>query len=446
METFDKSLIYYFVGIKGTGMSALALVLDGEGYQVQGSDVATYFFTQQELDRRQIPIYEFSADNLKEGMFVIAGNAFPDDHPEIQRARELGLPLMRYHNFLGKLIENYTSIAITGSHGKTSTTGLMAHILSKLAPTSYLIGDGTGSGDEAATYFALEACEYRRHFLAYVPDYAIITNVDFDHPDYYQSIQDVFEAIQTFVHQAKKAIIACGEDDYLRQLEAEVPVYYYGFATDNEVYAANIERTTEGSSFDVYIHGEKFGRFDSPVYGKHNILNVLAVITVAYLEGFPADKIAEELASYGGVKRRFSTRELNQLTLIDDYAHHPSEIKATIDAAHQKYPDREIIAVFQPHTFSRTVALLNEFANALSVADQVYLVDIFTSAREKEGDISIEDLANLVVGGAEIISKDYLTPLMDYQDAVILFMGAGDIDKLSRQFEQVYSQQVANKF
>lgn len=446
METFDKNLTYHFVGIKGTGMSALALVLHGEGYQVQGSDVATYFFTQQGLENKGIKLLEFSADNIQAGQFVIAGNAFPDDHPEIAKAQELGLPMMRYHAFLGKLIENYTSIAVTGSHGKTSTTGLMSHILSHLQPTSYLIGDGTGYGDESAKYFALEACEYRRHFMAYKADYAIITNVDFDHPDYYQSIEDVYQAIQGFASQTGKAIIACGEDDYLQKLQVDIPVYYYGFSKDMFSYAVNIERTPLGSSFDVYIDGDKFGRFDSPVYGKHNILNVLAVITVAYLEGFKAEDIAKHLKTYGGVKRRFSTREIQGLTLIDDYAHHPSEIKATIDAAHQKYPNREIVAVFQPHTFSRTVALLNEFANALSMADQVYLVDIFTSAREQDGDISIDDLANLVVGGAEIISKDHLSPLMSYQDAVILFMGAGDIDKLSSQFEQVYSQQAANKF
>ena len=446
MESFDKKLIYHFVGIKGTGMSALALVLFGEGYQVQGSDVSTYFFTQQELENNHIPIMEFSADNINDQLFVIAGNAFGDDHPEIQKARELNLPMMRYHDFLGKLIQSYTSIAITGSHGKTSTTGLMAHILKNMTPTSYLIGDGTGAGDEAARYFALEACEYRRHFLAYVADYAIITNVDFDHPDYYQSIEDVFEAIQTFANQAQKAVVACGEDDHLRNLEVDVPLYYYGFSSDYDVYASNIERGVDGSRFDIHIDGQFFGRFDSPVYGKHNILNVLAVVAVANLEGFPANEIAKHLKTYGGVKRRFSTRQVNDLTLIDDYAHHPSEIKATIDAAHQKYPNREIVAVFQPHTFSRTVALLNEFANALSIADNVFLVDIFTSAREQTGDISIEDLANLVVGGAQIISKDHLSPLMDHDNAVILFMGAGDIDKLSRQFEQVYSQHAANKF
>lgn len=446
METFDKNNIYHFIGIKGTGMSALALVLHGEGYQVQGSDVSTYYFTQQGIEAAGIPMMEFHPDNIQAGQFIIAGNAFGDDHPEIMKAKALNLPMMRYHEFLGNFISNYTSIAVTGSHGKTSTTGLLSHVLKHVTPTSYLIGDGTGYGDAAATYFALEACEYRRHFLAYHPDYAIITNVDFDHPDYYHSIEDVFEAIQIFAQQVKKGLIICGEDEYLKDIQVDIPMYSYGFSKNDYVTASNIERTTQGSTFDVHIDGGYFGRFFTPVFGKHNILNTLSVITFMSLEGFDALAVNEALSTYGGVKRRFSTRELASLTIIDDYAHHPSEIKATIDAAHQKYPEREIIAVFQPHTFSRTVALLNEFANALSIADQVYLVDIFTSAREKEGDISIEDLSNLVVGGAEIISRDHLSPLLTTEDSVIIFMGAGDIDKLSKHFENIYSQQHANKF
>ncbi|MGF3067121.1 UDP-N-acetylmuramate--L-alanine ligase [Facklamia sp. P12945] len=435
----DKNTVYHFVGIKGSGMSALALVLHGEGYHVQGSDVATYFFTQQELENQSIKILEFSADNIQARQTIIAGNAFNDEHPELVKARELGLPIYRYHTFIGDLLKQYTSIAVTGSHGKTSTTGLLAHTLKKLAPLSYLIGDGTGFGDEESTYFALEACEYRRHFMAYQPDYAIITNIDFDHPDYYQSIEDVFSAFNDFSHQAKKGIIAWGDDPFLSKLQSNVPVYRYGLNDNQEFYTDNIQRTPKGSDFDVYIKGEKFGHFHLPAYGEHNILNALAVITLLYLEGFKAKDIAEQMASFQGVKRRFSVRQVEDLIIIDDYAHHPSEIKATIDAAQQKYPNRRVVAIFQPHTFSRTVALLNEFAEALSIADHVHLVDIFTSAREQSGDVKIEDLARMINEKVEIISKDHLSPLMDYKDEVLLFMGAGDIDHLARQFETAYA-------
>lgn len=434
-----KDTIYHFVGIKGSGMSALALILHGEGYQVQGSDITKYFFTQQELEEKKIKLLPFDPENIHEGLTIIAGNAFPDDHPELVKARELGLIIYRYHHFLGDLIKGYTSIAVTGSHGKTSTTGLISHCLKQLAPVSYLIGDGTGYGDEAAKFFALEACEYRRHFLAYAPDYAIITNIDFDHPDYYRSIEDVTEAFFTFAHQAKKAVIACGEDPYLKALDLQVPVYYYGLSDQSDFYADQIERNQAGSDFNAYHKGQLLGKFHVPSYGQHNVLNALAVISVLTLEGFTAEQIAQHLATFAGVKRRFSVRQVKDLIIIDDYAHHPSEIKATIDAAKQKYPDREVVAIFQPHTFSRTVALLKEFAEALSMADQVHLVDIFTSAREKSGDITIQDLAKMISDKVEIVSTDHLSPLMTYDQQVLLFMGAGDIDRLARQFEEAYS-------
>lgn len=435
-----KETTYHFVGIKGSGMSALALILHGEGYRVQGSDVDKYFFTQDELEKRQIPMFVFDEKNITEGLTIIAGNAFADDHEELVKARELNLPIYRYHHFLGTLIDNYTSIAITGSHGKTSTTGLMSHTLSHLAPTSYLIGDGTGFGDEKASYFALEACEYRRHFMAYQADYAIITNVDFDHPDYYSDIEEVFAAFQDFANQTRKAIVAWGNDVYLRKLQVDIPIYYYGLDDTADVYADNIQLHPEGANFDVYIKGEKFGNFRVPSLGEHNVLNALAVITVLKLEGFSASAIAEHLATFGGVKRRFSETKIDELVIVDDYAHHPTEITATIKAAKQRYPHKQCVAIFQPHTYTRTKALLNEFADALNTADVVYLADIFESAREKTGDIKIDDLAHRISKFEHLIEFNHLEPLMYYKDAVLVFMGAGDIDKIAKQFETLYRQ------
>ena len=389
MENQNK--LYHFVGIKGSGMSSLALVLHEQGLNVQGSDIEKYFFTQRDLEKANITILPFNADNVKPGMTIIAGNAFPDSHEEIQRAKELGLEVIRYHDFIGHFIQNYTSIAVTGSHGKTSTTGLLSHVLSGVRPTSYLIGDGTGHGDPQAEFFSFEACEYRRHFLAYSPDYAIMTNIDFDHPDYYTSIDDVFTAFQTMAGQVK-SYFAYGDDAYLRKLKANVPIYYYGVTENDDIQARNIERTTSGSAFDVY-HGDEFvGHFTVPAFGKHNILNALGVIAVAYFEKLDLKEVAEEMLTFPGVKRRFSEKIVADMTVVDDYAHHPAEIKATIDGARQKYPDKEIIAVFQPHTFTRTIALMDEFAEALDLADKVYLCDIFGSAREEQGNVKIEDL------------------------------------------------------
>ena len=439
----NQETVYHFVGIKGSGMSALALILHDKGYKVQGSDVKKYFFTQKNLEDNHIPIYLFDEANIKEGMTVIAGNAFPDTHEEISKALELGLPVKRYHDFLGELSDQYTSVAITGSHGKTSTTGLLSHVLSGIKPTSYLIGDGTGRGEKDAEYFVLEACEYRRHFLAYKSDYALITNIDFDHPDYYTSIEDVQDAFLSFSQQIKKAIFACGDDARLQELHASVPIVYYGFDEYNDFQAKNLERTTEGSTFDVFVRGDFYGKFFIPSYGKHNIQNALGVIAFSHYEGLDLDKVQERLQSFKWVKRRFTEKNVIDTVIIDDYAHHPAEIRATLDATHQKYPDREIVAVFQPHTFSRTVALLDEFGEALDLADAVYLCDIFTSAREQEGTVTIRDLLDKTEKGKDIISEEDMSALLKHKNQVVVFMGAGDVDKFEHAFEVILSQSEA---
>lgn len=426
-------------------MSALALILHDKGFRVQGSDISKYFFTQKSLEENNIPILIFDKANIKEGMTIIAGNAFPDSHEEIVRAKKLGLKVKRYHDFLGELSSHYTSISITGSHGKTSTTGLMAHVLSGIDKTSYLIGDGTGSGIEDARFFVLEACEYRRHFLAYQTDYAIITNIDFDHPDYYTSIEDVEEAFRTFASQIKKAIFACGDDGRLQHLQASAPIIYYGFSENNDFQAKNIVRSTKGSQFDVYVRGDLYGHFEIPAYGKHNIQNALAVIAFCHYEGLSQEKVMNQLKTFTGVKRRFTEKDVMGTVIIDDYAHHPAEIRATLDAARQKYPDREIVAVFQPHTFTRTVAMLSEFGEALDLADAVYLCEIFTSAREQNGEVTIEDLLEKSQKAVEVVRQEDTSPLLKYKGQVIVFMGAGDVEKIEHSFERILNQSVPTK-
>lgn len=434
--------LYHFTGIKGSGMSSLAQILFDSGEKVQGSDVETYFFTEQPLRDRNIPIFPFNADNIQPGMTVIVGNAFPDDHPEIVRAKELNVEVIRYHKFLGEYLTKFTSIAITGAHGKTTTTGLMSHVISGFKPTSYLIGDGTGSGNEDASFFVMEACEYRRHFLAYKPDYAIMTNIDFDHPDYYHDIEDVYSAFQQLALQVNKAIIACGDDEYLQKIKANVPVVYYGFGEHNDFSARNIEKTTEGTTFEVYVRNEYYDTFTIPFFGDHNVLNSLAVISLCQYEGVPVNIIKERLLTYKGVKRRFTETKIGDNVLVDDYAHHPTEIKATLQSARQKYPEKEIVAIFQPHTFSRTKAFLEQFAKSLEQADAVYLCDIFGSAREKEATLSINDLANLI-DGCNILDMDTIENLKTHPNAVFLFMGAGDVHKYQEAFEKILYAETA---
>ncbi|MBL4951924.1 UDP-N-acetylmuramate--L-alanine ligase [Neobacillus sp. OS1-32] len=428
--------IYHFVGIKGTGMSALAQVLHDMKFEVQGSDFEKHFFTQDALEKSGIKILPFQKENIKPGMTIIAGNAFPDTHEEIQEAMKLGLPIVRYHRFLGDFLQRFTSIAITGAHGKTSTTGLLAHVISGMKPTSFLIGDGTGKGEENAEYFVFEACEYRRHFLSYFPDYAIMTNIDFDHPDYFANIDDVFSAFQEMAMQVNKAIFACGDDEQLQKIQAKVPVLFYGFDEGNDYQAKNIVKTTDGTSFDVFIRNTFYDTFSIPTFGTHNVLNALAVIGLCHYEEMSVDTVKERLTTFQGVKRRFSEKRIGSQILIDDYAHHPTEIKATIDAAKQKYPEKEVIAVFQPHTFTRTQAFLEDFAAALRLADRTYLCEIFGSARENHGKLTIKDLQAKIVG-AEILTEDNTAVLQKHDHSVILFMGAGDIQKFQEAYEKL---------
>lgn len=430
--------VYHFIGIKGTGMSALAHILHDSGEKVQGSDVEQYFFTEEALRNKNIPILPFAKENIKEHYTVIAGNAFSDDHEEIQEAKRLGVKFYKYHDFLGEWQQQYTSIAVTGVHGKTSTTGLLSHVLEQNFPVSYLIGDGTGLGNTDSKYFSFEACEYRRHFLAYRPDYAIITNIDYDHPDYFSSLQDVINAFETFASQVKKAIIACGDDEQLKQIKAEVPIVYYGFDESNDFVAKNVHITEKGTSFDVYVRNTFYDTFLIPLFGNHHVLNALGVIALCDYENISKDKI-KHLSTFPGVKRRFSEKTIGKQVLIDDYAHHPIEITATIESARKKYPNHEVVAIFQPHTYTRTKIFLKEFAESLSSADHVYLCDIFGSARERAGELSIEDLQKLV-DRSHILHIDSTDILKKHENSVLLFMGAGDIQKFQDAYEKVLSQ------
>ncbi|KZZ85702.1 UDP-N-acetylmuramate--L-alanine ligase [Bacillus sp. SJS] len=428
--------VYHFVGIKGTGMSALAQILHDMGYGVQGSDIDKTIFTQKALEDRGVTILPFDKENIKPGLTIIAGNAFPDTHAEIAEAMNLGLPVIRYHRFLGEFMNKYTSVGVTGVHGKTSTTGLLSHVIQGAEPTSFLIGDGTGKGLPDSKYFIFESCEYRRHFLSYYPDYAIMTNIDFDHPDYFANIEDVFDAFQKMALQVKKGIIACGDDEHLQQIQAKVPVVYYGFGEQNDFQARNVVKSTDGTSFDVFVRNTFYSSFKITGFGDHSVLNALSVIALCHYEEVNVEIIQERLLTFEGVKRRFNEKVIGSQVLIDDYAHHPTEIKVTIEAARQKYPDRDVIAVFQPHTFTRTQSFMQEFADSLKKADYVYLCDIFGSARENAGKLSIDDLI-AKIDQSSLIQEAEMDVLKKHENGVLVFMGAGDIQKYQRAYENV---------
>ncbi|MBP1990530.1 UDP-N-acetylmuramate--L-alanine ligase [Paenibacillus eucommiae] len=419
---------YHFIGIKGSGMSAVAQYLHDMGHSVQGEDVEAFLFTQKSLDSRNIPLYSFGNAPLSPAMTVIASNAFSDEHPSILQCKRLNIPVRRYHHFLGESLKGYTSIAITGSHGKTTTTGMMVHALQAIEPTCSLIGDGTGSGHPDARLFVFESCEYRRHFLAYQPDIAVITNIDFDHPDYFSDIHDVRRAFEEMASLTGKLLVVCGDDPQIRLLQTHIETLHYGFGLENELRASNLHVENSGLSFDVHYKNTLISRFSIPSFGKHNVLNALAVIGVALALDHNMDQIKAQMATFAGVQRRFTEKKWRSNVLIDDYAHHPSEIRATLEAVRCKFPQKKVIGIFQPHTYSRLEKLLEDFALSLKEADEIFLCEIFGSPRENNGSVSIESLKALIPN-ARLISDNVTSDLSSYEDSVLVFMGAGDIQK-----------------
>ena len=433
----DKNKQIWFIGIKGTGMASLALVLNDLGFNVAGSDIKKYTFTQEPLKKAGIEVREFSANNIKDsGQTVVKGNAFKDDNIEVKACEKKKLAWQSYPDTVEEIIKMHTSIGVSGTHGKTSTTGLLAHVLSEAAPTSYLIGDGEGKGVKDSRFFVYEADEYRRHFLAYHPDYQIMTNIDFDHPDYFKDQADYTSAFQTAADQTKKGLFVWGGNERLRSLYSDVPKYTYGFEDNDDFQAVNIKRTIKGSSFTVVNHGKNIGEFQIHLFGDHNILNTTAVIAVAYTEKIPIVDIKKGLLTYKGAKRRFSEKDFGDINIIDDYAHHPTEMKATIQAARQKFPQKKLVVVFQPHTFSRTKKYAQDFEKILRDVDKAYVTPIYASAREASGDISSSDLV-AKIPGSEVIDLDNIADLAQNRNSVIVFMGAGDIQKYEDALEEL---------
>lgn len=432
----NKNKQYWFIGIKGTGMASLALILHDLGYKVAGSDIAKHTFTQDPLIAAGIKVTEFNPDNINEDQIIVKGNAFKQDNPEVAQAIKLNVPMQSYPDTVEQIIEMHTSIGIAGAHGKTSTTALLAHVLSEVAPTSYLIGDGEGKGVANSRFFVYEADEYRRHFLAYHPDYQIMTNIDFDHPDYFTDIEDTQRAFQSAADQTKKGLFVWGDDPRLAKIKVSIPKYTYGFKDNDNFQAYDVQKDTEGTTFKVKADGKEIGTFKTHLFGDHNIMNTLAVIGIAYTEKVPMDDIKDGLLTYKGAKRRFSEKDFGDVVVIDDYAHHPTEMKATIQAARQKFPNKKLVAIFQPHTYSRTKKFASEFVDILKTVDKAYITPIFGSAREKTGDISSQDLTKQIPN-SEVIDLDNIADLTENHNAVLVFMGAGDIPKYETAYEKL---------
>lgn len=427
---------YYCIGIKGSGMATLAEILFDLGHEVSGyDDYKEHKFTQEGLDKRGIKIYYDSTHDIPKYTIVTYSKAFSADHPEIKRVKSLGLKIIAYNELLGKLSSEFKTIGVSGTHGKTTTSTMISHVLGETKGCNYFIGDGSGFADRKNELFTLESCEFNRHFLAYHPYYAIVTNIELEHTECYKDIDEIIKTFEEFANKAHH-VIACGDDKNVRKMNLKNDVTYYGFDDCNDVVCKNVTLDENGSKFDVYIKGELYGHFDIPLFGNHMILDALACITVCNMEGVDTEKIHTLLHTFKNAKRRFKEKKFGSVVTIDDYAHHPTEIKVTIQSARQKYPNKEIVAVFLPNTYSRTKALMSDFISALKTADKAYVMDIHCDRERKEdypGVSSDEIIKN--VPNAEKISLDTVDKLLKHKNAAICFMSCTNIYELLDKYE-----------
>ncbi len=420
---------YFFIGIKGSGMSALAIILKQMGNEVLGSDVSASFFTEKNLIKENINIYDFGKYDMEDIDVVVLGNAFDNNNIDFINAKSKNKKILKYYEALNILVEDSNSIAICGTNGKTTTTGLMVSSLVDLEP-SYLIGDGTGFGNKESQNFVFEACEYKSTFLNYNPNMILINNIEFDHPDYFKDLNHVIEIFNEFSKKAEFVIIN-GDDENCRKIEHS-NVFSFGTTVDCDLYCFDINYNSNGVKFKLEFKNNSLGEFTLPFYGQHMLYNSLGVILTNLLYNRNIDQIIDNLSEFSGVDRRFNEYKLNDsVILIDDYAHHATAIDLTLEAIRQKYPDYKVVTIFQPHTYSRVKSFKKEFAESLIKSDEIILVDIFASARENENGVSIDFIKD------EIVLLDEKSKIKTFEDfngeeknVVFCLLGAGDIDIL----------------
>ena len=428
---------YYCIGIKGAGMSTLANILYDLGNEVEGYDDAKeYKFTMEGLNKRGIPIY-YEAHPLDKDTIVTFSKAFSQEHKEIKRVKELGLTIKNYNEVLGDITKMFDTVGVSGTHGKTTTSMLISNIINNTIGCNYFVGDGSGYAKKDNKIFVIESDEYNKHFLAYHPSIAVITNIELDHVECYNGLEDIIDTFELFGNKSN-FVIACGDDQNIRKIKFDKKTIYYGFHDDNDVVAKNVNLTKEGSTFDVYMNGEFYYHFELPLYGRHMILNALASIIVCNHYGITREDIHDYMKKFQGAKRRFKEEVFGDIVTIDDYAHHPTEIKVTLEAARQKYPDKEIVAIFLPNTYSRTEALMNEFVDVLKSADKAYIMDIHCD-RERREDYPNVSSDNLIkqIPNSEKVSLETVDKLLVHKNSVMCFMSCTNIYVILDKYKEL---------
>ncbi len=438
----------HFIGIGGISMSGFARLLHSMGFTITGSDWQSSHITTQ-LEELGIPIvYGQKEENITEDIdLVVYTAAVKQSNPEYKEAVRLGIPLMERSVMVGQVMKNYTSaIAISGTHGKTTTTSIASHIFleADMDPTISVGGILPAIGGNMrvghSQHFITEACEYVNSFLQFYPTVGIILNIEEDHMDFFKDIDDIRHSFAAFARRIppEGPLIINADIDHYEEITEGLACQILTYSmedTQADFIATDITYDEYGHpSFTAISRGESIGRYSMEVPGRHNVSNCLSCLALASLYGIHHDCIQRALTAFKGTDRRFEYKgEKNGFTIIDDYAHHPTEVRATLTTA-QAYPHHDLWCVFQPHTYTRTRAFLKDFAKSLALADKVILADIYAAREQDPKDISSQDLANeLKELGKEVyyfhtfdeIQEFILKNLVDGD--LLITMGAGNV-------------------
>lgn len=447
----------HFVGIGGVGMSGLATLLLSRGRRVTGSDLKVSEITER-LQAKGVRVYLGHArEHLGAAELVVFSSAVRPGNPEVMAARERGVPVIRRGELLAEVMRDYTGIAIAGAHGKTTTTAMVAAVLMAggLDPTVLVGGEWPAIGGNfrlgASRYFVTEADESDATFLLLSPEVAVVTNVENDHLDYYGSFQNLVEAFREFVgrNQPSRVAVLCFDDPRLREIIREVrtPFITYGKSPEADYSIREVSLKGATSTATLYYRGEPLGRLKLQIPGVHNLVNAACAIAVGCHLGIPFDKAARALSTFLGVRRRFELiGKPKDVWVVDDYAHHPTEIMAAIQAARQLNSGR-VIAVFQPHRYTRTAILYQEFGEAFSGADVVAIGEIYSAGEKPIPNVTADLIREAVArhDGREVLRLPtengavFLKGLVRPGD-IVLTLGAGDIHKVGAELVKLLEE------
>ena len=450
----DKNKKIHFIGIGGISMSGLAQILIKSGYTVSGSDMNSSHITTK-LKEKGAKIYiGHNGDNIKDVDLVIYTAAISFDNPEYIKSKQLNIPLMDRAEFLGQIMKGHKyNVAVAGTHGKTTTTSMLAHIVLKedVDPTILIGGELDAIGGNVlagnSDYFITEACEYKASFLKFFPYIGTILNIDADHLDYYKDINHIKETFKKFINIIPKEgyLVANVEDENVKTIlhdnNFNCNIFTYGI-NNGVLKAKNIKYNTLGcATFDVFKDDILLFKINLNVPGEHNVLNALASIAAALILSFSKESITCGLSSFKGTHRRFELKGTKDgVTVIDDYAHHPTEIKATLNAA-KNYPHNKIYCVFQPHTYSRTLSLFEDFSDSFFNMDNLILADIYAAREKDTGIVSSNMLGDRIreknVNCINLHSFDKIVDHLKHnlkEGDLLLTMGAGDVFKVGEMY------------